>query len=244
MQANKSGGRLNTSKNPFKAALLKLWYLPDSFNWMEPLPYAHRRGVLLAALLILVAFLWPNSKNDQPTASDNSTPVELTATENTNITPEPAPTVTPTDQAEIERANRILNQTESSTEAPLAVNPQEEQQVQTPPPTQPVPTQEQTPPEAQNTSAQTDNRQWKEFTIQQGHTLTQLFRENNFIVTDAFLLAQVEGPGKPVNALRIGQKIKVQLTNDNQVTALEIELAPNRSALFTRKSNGRFQRDR
>lgn len=242
MQANKSGGRLNTSKNPFKAALSKLWHLPDSFNWMEPLPYAHRRGVLLAALLIFVAFLWPNSKNDQPTASDNATPVELTTTENANTTPEPVPAVTPTDQAEIERANSILNQTESSTEALPTVNPQEGQQVQTPPPTQPVPIQEQTSPEAQNTSA--DDGQWKEFTIQQGHTLTQLFRENNFIVTDAFLLAQVEGPGKPVNALRIGQKIKVQLTNDNQVTALEIELTPNRSALFTRKSNGRFQRDR
>lgn len=240
MQANRSGGRLNTSTNPFKAALSKLWHLPDSFSWMEPLPYAHRRGVLLAALLILAAFLWPNSKNDQPTTSNNATPVELTSPENSNTISEPTPAVTPTDEAEVERANRILTQTESSTETPLTTVQQETPLAQTP--SQPPPTQEQTQPEAPNTPAA--DSQWKEFTIQQGHTLTQLFRENNFIISDAFLLAQVEGPGKPVNALRIGQKIKVQLTNDNQVTALEIELSPNRSALFTRKSNGRFQRDR
>ncbi|MDR0805444.1 MAG: hypothetical protein LBN41_01675 [Enterobacteriaceae bacterium] len=202
MQVNRGKEWLTSANNPLKIGLLKLWHLPDSFSWMEPLPYFHRRGVLLATLLVLVAFLWPGSKSDEPVT--RSVPVERSA---------------PNHNGELVNAQII----------PPPVN-QRSPAVQTPPAEEPV------------TSA--NNNQWQEFTIQKGHTLTQLFRENHFIISDAFLLAEVEGSGKPVNSLRIGQKIRVQVTNDKQVTAVEVELAPNRSALFTRQSDGRFRRDR
>ena len=42
-----------------KTLLNKIWHLSDDFQWMSPLPYAHRRGIILAVLVILLALLWP-----------------------------------------------------------------------------------------------------------------------------------------------------------------------------------------
>ncbi|CCG88619.1 LysM-like peptidoglycan-binding domain-containing protein [Erwinia piriflorinigrans] len=39
----------------------RLWHLPEQISWMAPLPPSHRRGIIAAALLILLAFLWPSS---------------------------------------------------------------------------------------------------------------------------------------------------------------------------------------
>ncbi len=44
-----------------KAWLHKLWHLPDNFHWMEPLPHFHRRWVIIAAAVLLLALLWPSS---------------------------------------------------------------------------------------------------------------------------------------------------------------------------------------
>nr|WP_195761702.1 LysM-like peptidoglycan-binding domain-containing protein [Pantoea sp. 201603H] len=43
-----------------KAIPGKIWHLPDSIRWMDPLPYTHRRGIILALIVILLAFLWPS----------------------------------------------------------------------------------------------------------------------------------------------------------------------------------------
>ncbi|WP_456311355.1 OapA family protein [Serratia proteamaculans] len=37
----------------------RLWQLPDQIRWMDPLPPHHRRGIIAAVLVILLAFLWP-----------------------------------------------------------------------------------------------------------------------------------------------------------------------------------------
>ncbi|WP_455815479.1 OapA family protein [Pseudomonas graminis] len=37
----------------------RLWHLPDQVRWMDPLPPQHRRGIIAAVLVILLAFLWP-----------------------------------------------------------------------------------------------------------------------------------------------------------------------------------------
>ncbi|MBK5144212.1 hypothetical protein I2494_10865 [Budviciaceae bacterium BWR-B9] len=221
MQVNKVKQRSEGGNNPLKILLSKLWHLPDSFNWMEPLPYAHRRGVILATLLILCAFLWPSDKGEIATGSN--TPVELSVPEASTTQPNAPPP----------EASQALNASTPIQPPPLASS---QQTTETP---APIPT-----PQSPAIPEQPANHEWKEFTIQKGHTLTQLFRENHFIVSDAFLLAQVEGPGKPVNALKIGQKIRVQLTPDKQVMALEVELSANKSALFTRQSDGRFRRER
>ncbi|XBS70431.1 LysM-like peptidoglycan-binding domain-containing protein [Acerihabitans sp. KWT182] len=48
--------------SPFK----KLWYLPEQFTWMQPLPLFHRRGILMCAAVVLLAILWPYSPAETP----------------------------------------------------------------------------------------------------------------------------------------------------------------------------------
>ncbi|AOV98101.1 cell envelope opacity-associated protein A [Edwardsiella hoshinae] len=44
-----------------RAALSALWHLPERFAWMSPLPAFHRRGIVAAATLLLLALLWPTT---------------------------------------------------------------------------------------------------------------------------------------------------------------------------------------
>ncbi len=50
----------------------KLWHLPDSARWMDPLPAFHRRGIIIAAIVVLLAFLWPSPAPQQPQRPLNS----------------------------------------------------------------------------------------------------------------------------------------------------------------------------
>lgn len=46
--------------------LHKVWHFTDDIRWMSPLPPAHRRGIIVAVLVILLAFLWPTSTSQYP----------------------------------------------------------------------------------------------------------------------------------------------------------------------------------
>ena len=63
--------------------LTRLWHLPDGISWMRPLPPAHRRGIILALIVVLLAFLWPVSAprdgGPQPTNNNESKEVPLQA---------------------------------------------------------------------------------------------------------------------------------------------------------------------
>ncbi|WP_156137289.1 LysM-like peptidoglycan-binding domain-containing protein [Pantoea sp. MBLJ3] len=41
--------------------LQRIWHFTDHIRWMDPLPAPHRRGIVAALLVMLVAFLWPTS---------------------------------------------------------------------------------------------------------------------------------------------------------------------------------------
>ena len=58
-----------------KVLLLKIWHLPDSLHWMEPLPYFHRRWVIIFGAILLLSLLWPYS-------DDNARPFPVTSQEN------------------------------------------------------------------------------------------------------------------------------------------------------------------
>lgn len=47
-----------------KALLLKIWHLPDSLHWMEPLPNFHRRWVIIFGAILLLSLLWPYSDDN------------------------------------------------------------------------------------------------------------------------------------------------------------------------------------
>ncbi|KEY59732.1 OapA family protein [Serratia sp. DD3] len=53
-------------KNRLKALLLRIWHLPDSFQWMEPLPNFHRRWVIIFGTTLLLSLLWPYSDDSAP----------------------------------------------------------------------------------------------------------------------------------------------------------------------------------
>lgn len=46
--------------------LYRLWHLTDHIRWMDPLPAPHRRGIVIALLVVLLAFLWPTSTPQYP----------------------------------------------------------------------------------------------------------------------------------------------------------------------------------
>ncbi|CNJ02901.1 putative cell envelope opacity-associated protein A [Yersinia rohdei] len=60
-----------------KGILLKIWHMPDSFQWMEPLPFFHRRWIIIVTAILLLALLWPASR-DNP---NNAFPVSAPSTE-------------------------------------------------------------------------------------------------------------------------------------------------------------------
>ncbi len=71
---------VNDKMQQVKALLAKVWHLPDGFHWMEPLPYFHRRWVLIFGIILLLALLWPYSPERQPfPVSQQETSVPLQA---------------------------------------------------------------------------------------------------------------------------------------------------------------------
>lgn len=46
--------------------LQRIWHFTDTVRWMDPLPAPHRRGIVIALLVMLLAFLWPSSTPQYP----------------------------------------------------------------------------------------------------------------------------------------------------------------------------------
>lgn len=83
--------------------------------------------------------------------------------------------------------------------------------------------------------------QWRNYRLESGKTLAQLFRDNNLPPTDAYAMAKVEGADKPLSNLKSGQMIKVRQNANGIITGLAIE-GSGKEVLFTRQANGRFIR--
>lgn len=60
-----------STRSSMPAWLSRLWHFPDGLRWMDPLPACHRRGIIAAVLLMLLAFLWP-----APTPQRTVTPLQ------------------------------------------------------------------------------------------------------------------------------------------------------------------------
>lgn len=84
-------GRLN-----LKPTLMRIWNAPDRVRLMDPLPSLHRKGIIIAALAVIAAVLWPSprpqpERTPEPVAVDRDVmqaqPVAPAAPETTNAPP-------------------------------------------------------------------------------------------------------------------------------------------------------------
>lgn len=191
---------------------------------MGKFPGLHRRAILVIAVVLLVVFFWPTSENNgeppQPSSSTHDLPVPISPSVSTND---------PTYQTSIPQAQDSLNADPAaspSIEAPTANDPAGNV-------TQTTPQQD-----TQSTPAQT----WQTYTIKEGQTLAQLFRDNQLPVNDAFSMAKSEDQQKSLSQLRSGQAIRLQRNPQGDISMLEITNSAGTVITYTRLSDGSYYR--
>lgn len=200
----------------FKPTLARIWHAPDRLRIMDPLPPLHRRGIILAAVVIIICFLWPSPE-------------------------EPTRPVTRDAQLDIRSSSQEPMQAElvnPPASAPQTTQPVEPQQVQEPAPAE---NQASQPFQPKNNDI---DQQWRTYRVESGKTLAQLFRDHNLPATDIYAMAKVEGEGKPLSNLQTGQMVQVRQNASGVVTALTIDVSENQQVLFTRQPDGSFIRVR
>ncbi|WP_188472906.1 LysM-like peptidoglycan-binding domain-containing protein [Hafnia psychrotolerans] len=60
-----------------KALACKGWHMSDNFDWMSPLPYGHRRWIIVSVLVVLLALLWPYSPPNSYSPSQPQQPASI-----------------------------------------------------------------------------------------------------------------------------------------------------------------------
>lgn len=207
-----------------KPLLEKLWHAPDNLRILDPLPLAHRRGVIIAALVVVIGFLLPSA--------DDSPPTPVSRTAQLDFQSQSQPTPQPDSQplhAQLVTPSNDLDQV-----APVEPEPVQEEQ----------PTEQAAAPRTQQPYQENrSSSEWRTYQVEAGKTLAQLFRDNNLPPTDVYAMAQVEGAGKPLSTLKNGQKVQIRKNANGVVTGLTIE-SDNGQVLFTRQADGSFIRAR
>ncbi|WP_052283255.1 OapA family protein [Kluyvera genomosp. 1] len=205
-----------------KPLLEKLWHAPDNLRILDPLPLAHRRGVIIAALVVVIGFLLPSADDSPPT------PVTRTAQLDFQSQSQPQADTQPL-HAQLVTPSNDLDQV-----APVEPEPVQEEQ----------PTEQAAQPRTQQPYQESrSSSEWRTYQVEAGKTLAQLFRDNNLPPTDVYAMAQVEGAGKPLSTLKNGQKVQIRKNANGVVTGLTIE-SDNGQVLFTRQADGSFIRAR
>lgn len=188
---------------------------------MGKFPGLHRRAILVIAIALLVVFFWPTSENTseppQPSSSTHDLPVPIASTN------DPA-YQTPIPQAQIN--SNAEPGISPSIEAPTTNDPEGNIAQTTP------------QQDTQSTPAQT----WQTYTIKEGQTLAQLFRNNQLPVNDAFSMAKSEDQQKSLSQLRSGQAIRLQRNPQGDVSMLEVTNSAGTVITYTRLSDGSYYR--
>ena len=202
-----------------KSTLARIWHAPDHFRLMDPLPPMHRRGIIIAAVLVVIGFLLPSGDDSttQPVVRDAQLDIQ-----------------SPPQQQQPMQTQLVTPSNDPGAVAPVAPEPVQEQpddqaQVQTPPPEQQQPT-------------PGIDQQWRAYRVESGKTLAQVFRDHNLPATDVYAMARVEGAGKPLSTLQSGQMVKIRQNASGVVTGLTIDMGDGKQALFTRQPDGNFIR--
>ncbi|EPC2364212.1 MULTISPECIES: OapA family protein [Citrobacter] len=211
-----------------KPTLAKIWHAPDNFRIMDPLPPMHRRGIIIAAIVLVIGFLLPSS--------DTSDAPVVTRTAQLDLQSQSQP---PT-EAQLQ-AQLVAPQNDPGQVAPVAPEPIQEGEPDAQPQAQQSQPQTQTQPFQQDSGIE---QQWRSYRVDSGKTLAQVFRDHNLPPTDVYAMAQVEGAGKPLSNLKDGQMVQIRQNANGVVTGLTIDTGNGQQVLFTRQPNGSFIRAR
>ncbi|MFL9621395.1 LysM-like peptidoglycan-binding domain-containing protein [Escherichia coli] len=135
-----------------KPTLEKVWHAPDNFRFMDPLPPMHRRGIIIAAIVLVVGFLLPS--DDTPNAPVVTREAQL------DIQSQSQP---PTEEQL--RAQLVTPQNDPDQVAPVAPEPIQEGQP------------EEQPQTTQTQPFQPDSgidNQWRSYRVEPGKTMAQV----------------------------------------------------------------------
>ncbi|RVR69481.1 hypothetical protein EOL30_08420, partial [Citrobacter freundii] len=141
-----------------KPTLAKIWHAPDNFRIMDPLPPMHRRGIIIAAIVLVIGFLLPSS--------DTSDAPVVTRTAQLDLQSQSQP---PT-EAQLQ-AQLVAPQNDPGQVAPVAPEPIQEGEPDAQPQAQQ--SQPQTQPFQQDSGIE---QQWRSYRVDSGKTLAQVFR--------------------------------------------------------------------
>lgn len=188
---------------------------------MGKFPGLHRRAILVVAIALLVVFFWPTSENSseppQPSSSTHDLPVPIAST-NDPVYQTPSPQTQDSVNTEPDVSPSVEDPTTKDPEENIA---------------QTAPRQN-----SQSIPAQT----WQTYTIKEGQTLAQLFRDNQLPVNDAFSMAKSEDQQKSLSQLRSGQSIRLQRNPQGDVSMLEVTNSAGTVITYTRLSDGSYYR--
>ena len=208
-----------------KPMLYKIWHAPDNIRILDPLPLMHRRGIIAGFLLVIIGFLLP-------AGGDSSDTAQVRRDAQLDLQSESQPQ----QQGNLQQPLPPITSTPTVSD-PGQAAPTSPEVVQEGQPDDPMP---QT--QSQNAPPGID-QQWRSYRLESGKTLAQLFRDHNLPATDAYAMSQVEGSGKPLSSLQVGQMVKIRQNASGVVTGLTVD-AGGQQVLFTRQSNGSFIRAR
>ncbi|MBJ3593073.1 OapA family protein [Salmonella enterica subsp. enterica serovar Saintpaul] len=209
-----------------KPTLAKIWHAPDNFRIMDPLPPMHRRGIIAAAIVLVIGFLLPSSDTSDAPAVTREAQLDIQSQSH------------PPTEAQLQ-AQLVAPQNDPGQVAPVAPEPIQEGDPDAQPQAQQ--SQTQTQPFQQSSGIE---QQWRTYRVDSGKTLAQVFRDHNLPPTDVYAMAQVEGAGKPLSNLKNGQMIQIRQNANGVVTGLTIDTDNGQQVLFTRQPNGSFIRAR
>lgn len=209
-----------------KPTLAKIWHAPDNFRIMDPLPPMHRRGIIAAAIVLVIGFLLPSNDTSNTAVVTRDAQLDFQS-----------PSQPPT-EAQLQ-AQLVAPQNDPGQVAPVAPEPIQDGEPEMQPQAENAPSQ--TQPFQQNSGI---DQQWRSYRVDSGKTLAQVFRDHGLPPTDVYAMAQVEGAGKPLSNLKDGQMIQIRQNANGVVTGLTIDTGNNQQVLFTRQPNGSFIRAR